>query len=633
VTEPPGAPANPPGAPRRIKNVDAQAGRVTAAEGPRLAGRGMAAGIIAGFVGVAVGYLVGGIVNAASGPVAAVGESAIGLTPSPVREAVIRAFGTHDKTVLLAGIYVVLVIYAAAVGVLAVRRLRYGMAGIALFMALGLAAALTRPTATAAWALPTLAGSAAAALALVLLARAAAAPLAARVGGEPGELAPRTGLPADEDQPAEPAPGAKLPADEGQPGEPAPETKLPAGEGHPGEPTPGSKPPARAAASQQWEAPADWPPLPETLPVRSRRDVTGQQPPRRTFLVRSTALAGAAAVAYFGGRLLTERSSVSQAQASLRIPRPSKPAPPLPAGSDLRIPGLTPFITPNASFYRVDTAIVLPEIPPDSWQLRIHGMVAREITLTFDELIRRPLTADYITLTCVSNPVGGPLAGNALWVGAPLASLLREAGIQAGATQLLCSSAEGFTSGTPVQTVMDGRDALLAVAMNGTALPVAHGFPVRLVVPGLYGYVSACKWITDIEVTTFGAAAAYWVQNGWDQQAPIKTESRIDVPNGNRTLSPGRTAVAGVAWAQHKGIAAVEVQVDDGPWQEAQLAAVPDIDTWRQWVWYWDATPGAHLIQARATDATGYTQTAQQVPPEPNAATGYPMVQVNVASA
>jgi DMSO/TMAO reductase YedYZ molybdopterin-dependent catalytic subunit len=264
--------------------------------------------------------------------------------------------------------------------------------------------------------------------------------------------------------------------------------------------------------------------------------------------------------------------------------------------------------------------------------LRVHGMVAREITLSFDELIRRPLTADYITLTCVSNYVAGPYVGNALWVGASVASLLREAGIRAGADQLLCTSADGFTSGTPVQTVMDGRDAMLALAMNGTALPVAHGFPVRMVVPGLYGYVSACKWITDIEVTTYASNVAYWAQRGWDAQAPIKTESRIDVPAGSATLKPGRTPVAGVAWAQHKGVAAVEVQVDNGPWQEARLAKVPDIDCWRQWVFDWDATPGRHVLRARATDATGYTQTAQQVPPEPNGATGYPMVAVTVSN-
>jgi DMSO/TMAO reductase YedYZ molybdopterin-dependent catalytic subunit len=276
----------------------------------------------------------------------------------------------------------------------------------------------------------------------------------------------------------------------------------------------------------------------------------------------------------------------------------------------------------------VDTAIILPEVDPTSWQLRIHGMVDREITVTFADLLRMPLTEDYITLCCVSNPVAGPYIGNARWLGASLAGLLRSAGIQSGADQLLCTSVDGFTSGTPVQVVMDGRDALLAVAMNGAPLPVAHGFPARLVVPGLYGYVSACKWVTDINVTKFADAQGYWVPRGWSQQAPIKTESRIDVPNG--PVTAGRTQVAGVAWAQHKGIDAVEVRVDRGPWHHARLAAVPGIDTWRQWVWDWDATPGSHLIEARATDATGYTQTAVQAPPEPNGASGYPMVTVSV---
>jgi len=278
----------------------------------------------------------------------------------------------------------------------------------------------------------------------------------------------------------------------------------------------------------------------------------------------------------------------------------------------------------------VDTAIVLPQVDPSSWQLRIHGMVSREITVTFDQLLRRPLVEDYVTLCCVSNPVGGPYIGNALWLGASLASLLREAGIKAGADQLLCTSVDGFTSGTPVQVVMDGRDALLAVAMNGQPLPVAHGFPVRMVVPGLYGYVSATKWVTDINVTTFAGNYAYWAVRGWSQQAPIKTESRIDVPNGTSQIRSGRTAVAGVAWAQHKGIEAVEVRVDQGPWNQARLATVPGIDTWRQWVWEWDATAGNHMIEARATDKTGYTQTASQEQPEPNGATGYPSVTVTV---
>ncbi len=356
------------------------------------------------------------------------------------------------------------------------------------------------------------------------------------------------------------------------------------------------------------------------------------EPPRREFVKLGATAAGASALAYLGGRLLSERASVSAAVSSLRLPKPADPAPPLPVGADLRIPGLASFITPNAGFYRVDTAIVLPQIPPSGWQLHIHGMVRRELVLTFDDLIKRPLIEDYITLCCVSNPVAGPYIGNAKWLGASLRSVLREAGIKAGADQLFCTSFDGFTSGTPVATAMDGRDALLAVAMNGKPLPVAHGFPVRTVVPGLYGYVSACKWITDIEVTTYSANQSYWAQRGWLAQAPIKTESRIDVPSGQKSIRAGRTAIAGVAWAQHKGIEAVEVRVDRGPWRQARLAPVPDLDTWRQWVLYWDATPGSHIIEARATDKTGYTQTAQQVPPEPNGATGYPLVQVKVTA-
>jgi DMSO/TMAO reductase YedYZ molybdopterin-dependent catalytic subunit len=524
----------------------------------------MIAGLLAAAVAVGVGQLVAGMVAPDSSPVVAVGEASIDLTPPPVKDFAISAFGTNDKLVLVTGILAVLAIFAAIVGALAARRLWYGMAGLAIFTAIGLVAALTRPTAGPAYALATLAGGAAAAVTLRLLVRA----IPARPRAEPA---------GSRDQP--PGTGG----------------------------APGREPSAR--------------PVPPAAPER------------RTFVVAGTVTAGAAAVAYLGGRYLAEGTSVSRAQASLRIPRPAHPASPLPAGSNLRIPGLSSFITPNGSFYRVDTAIVLPEVPPASWQLRVHGMVAKEITITFDELIRRPLTADYITLTCVSNPVGGPYVGNALWLGASVASLLREAGVRGGADELLCTSADGFTSGTPLQTVMDGRDAMLAVAMNGTALPVEHGFPVRMVVPGLYGYVSACKWITDIEVTTYASNVAYWAQRGWDQQAPIKTESRIDVPSGSTQLKPGTTPVAGVAWAQHKGIAAVEVRVDSGPWHEARLAAVPDIDCWRQWVWDWNATPGNHLIEARATDATGYTQTALQEPPPPNGATGYPSVAVNVTGA
>ena len=508
--------------------------------------RGALAGLLSGAVGVCVGILISGFTGPVGSPVVAVAELAIDLSPAPVKDFAIREFGSNDKLVLQIGVVVVLAIFAAIVGRLAQRDLRYGLVGIGIFCLVGLIAAATRPTSGPADVLPTLVGSAAAAAAIVFLVRAAGAV-----------------------------------------------------------PTAGS---------------------------RQRASLTVNEPARRQFMALGATAAGTAAAAYFGGRLLSERANVSAAQSSLKLPPPAAPPPPLPVGTDLRIPGLSPFITPNSAFYRVDTAIVLPQIPPSSWQLRIHGMVRNEIVLTFDDLIKRPLIEDYITLCCVSNPVAGPYISNAKWLGASLGSLLRQAGIKAGADQLFCTSFDGFTSGTPVATAMDGRDAMLAVAMNGKPLPVAHGFPVRTVVPGLYGYVSACKWITDIEVTTYAANQAYWAQRGWSAQAPVKTESRIDVPTGQGPIKAGRTAIAGVAWAQHKGIDAVEVRVDRGPWQRATLAAVPGIDTWRQWVMHWNATAGNHVIEARATDKTGYTQTPVEVPTVPNGATGYPIVQVNVTS-
>ena len=353
---------------------------------------------------------------------------------------------------------------------------------------------------------------------------------------------------------------------------------------------------------------------------------------RRSFLVTAGVTVAAAAIGEVAGRSFATRKNVSAAQAAVRLPRAAVPAPPLPAGVNLPVPGISPFITPNGQFYRVDTALIVPQVDPTGWQLRIHGMVAREIVMNFDQLLHRPLIEDYITLCCVSNPVGGPYIGNAKWLGASLSSLIRAAGPLPGAQQLFCTSVDGFTSGVPLATVLDaGRDSLVAVAMNGAALPTEHGFPARLVVPGLYGYVSACKWVVDIEVTTWAGAAAYWYQNGWAQQAPIKTESRIDVPAPGSQVKAGKVSVAGVAWAQHKGIEAVEVRVDSGPWQEATLAAVPDLDTWRQWVWEWDATGvGPHTIEARATDKTGYTQTSLQAPEAPNGASGYPVAQINV---
>ncbi|WP_327086944.1 molybdopterin-dependent oxidoreductase [Nonomuraea sp. NBC_01738] len=347
-----------------------------------------------------------------------------------------------------------------------------------------------------------------------------------------------------------------------------------------------------------------------------------------------TGVAGGAVVAGVStvlGRSLAGQSSVDTARSRVALPSPAVPAKPLPAGVDLGIRGLSPFITPNDAFYRVDTALLLPKIDPADWVLRIHGMVDRPIVITYADLLKRPLTEATVTLTCVSNEVGGDLAGNARWLGVRLADVLREAGLKSGADMLLSTSDDGWTCGTPVDVVMDGRDALLAVAMNGAPLPVAHGFPVRQVVPGLYGYVSATKWIVDLKATRFDQDEAYWTPRGWSAKGPIKTQSRIDLPRSGATVKPGTVTVAGVAWAQHTGIDAVEVRVDQGPWQRAKLAEVPGPDTWRQWSYDWQATPGDHTLQVRATDAAGRTQTEEQAPPAPDGATGWHTVTVSVA--
>ncbi|MER6450392.1 molybdopterin-dependent oxidoreductase [Streptomyces venezuelae] len=362
---------------------------------------------------------------------------------------------------------------------------------------------------------------------------------------------------------------------------------------------------------------------------------------RRRFLL----LTGAAAALGTGtgavGRALNSSQSgdAIASREAVVLPAPASPAPDLPPGAALRVPGISPFTTPNKDFYRVDTALVVPRVPADTWRLRIHGKgVRRDLNLSFQDLLNRPLVERDITLTCVSNEVGGPYAGNARWLGARLGDLLAEAGVrrpsQGGpADQLVARSVDGMTLGTPVEDVMDGRDALLAVGMNGEPLPFAHGFPVRMVVPGLYGYVSACKWIEDIELTTFDAYDPYWVKRAWAPQAPVKTQARIDTPKPFARPAAGTVTVAGVAWAQHRGIDRVEVQVDDGPWQEADLATEDTRDTWRQWSYRWRATPGTHTLTVRATDRTGETQTERRAPTLPDGASGRHSVVVMAAEA
>ncbi|WP_405497097.1 molybdopterin-dependent oxidoreductase [Nocardia sp. NBC_00511] len=353
--------------------------------------------------------------------------------------------------------------------------------------------------------------------------------------------------------------------------------------------------------------------------VESRKGLS-----RRRFLVAAAGVAVVAAGTAALGRTLAARlHDVVADRAHFRLPVPQQPAATIPSAAQPRIPGLTPFVTANGEFYRVDTALQLPALKSADWQLRIHGMVDRPIELDFDMLRGRPAVERVITMTCVSNEVGGNLAGTARWGGYPLAELLAEAGVQSGADMLLSRSVDGFTASTPLSAVLDGRDALLAVGMNGEPLPVAHGYPARLIVPGLYGYVSATKWVVDLEVTRFDRARAYWTERGWAAQAPIKTASRIDVPAAFVTVDAGDVVIAGVAWAQHRGIASVEIQVDDQPWQPVDLAAEYSTDTWRQWSWTWRATSGTHTLRVRAVDATGALQAENRTTPFPDGSTGW----------
>ena len=547
--------------------------------------RGAVSGLLAAAAAMGISQLIAGLWIPDASPVIAVGSAAINHTPLPVKEWATSTFGTSDKTVLLLGVFAVVFLYAMAVGILAIRRLPAGFAGLGAIAIIGAAAAITGHGASATYALPTIGGALTGAFMLqrlVLTARAAA-------GAEPGG----SGAPRAED--------LRVP-------------DLPDGGVADGRPS--------------WTPSAGMRVGPGGLSISAGPDGSTA---RRSFLVTAGVSAAAATIGEVGGRTLATRKNVSAARAAIRLPAATVKAPALPPGVNLPVPGISPFVTPNGSFYRIDTALLIPQVDPASWQLRIHGLVSREVVITFDELLKRPLLEDYITLCCVSDPVSGPYIGNAKWLGASLASLLRSAGPLRGADQLLATSADGFTSGSPLSVVLDGgRDSLVAVAMNGTPLPTEHGFPARLVVPGLYGYVSACKWVVDLEVTTFAKAAGYWIPRGWSQLGPIKTESRIDVPTWGTSVQAGPVAVAGVAWAQHKGIEAVEVRVDSGGWNEATLATAAGPDTWRQWVWQWDATAGSHLIEARATDKTGYTQTSVAESVAPNGASGYPSVQVTV---
>ncbi|MEE8599914.1 molybdopterin-dependent oxidoreductase [Euzebya tangerina] len=352
---------------------------------------------------------------------------------------------------------------------------------------------------------------------------------------------------------------------------------------------------------------------------------------RRDFLRVAVGLAAVGGVLGALGRSLTGRSQTSAVRSTVILPE-AVPAPVAEASTSLDVDGISPLFTPNEQFYRIDTALMSPTVDVETWSLRIHGLVDRGVELTYDDLLAMDQFEGDVTIACVSNEVGGDLIGTARWQGVRLSEVLDLAGVDAEqATQIVGRSVDGWTAGFPTELAFDGRNAMVAVAMNGEPLPVDHGFPARLIVPGIYGYVSATKWLSEIELTTWEQFDGYWIPRGWAKEGPIKTQSRIDVPRGGAQVSAGEVAIAGVAWAQQRGVDRVEVSIDGGQWREAELADAVNIDTWRQWVYRWDAAPGEHQIRVRATDATGETQSEDRVPVAPDGAEGYHTRVVRVA--
>lgn len=527
-----------------------------------------AAGVAAVGAGVVLGELAAGLLSPSVSPVTAVGGAVIDAVPPGVKDWAISLFGTADKLALLGGIALVIAALAALAGVLEWRRRFAGLAVIAVFGLVGVAAVLTRAEGSAnAVPVPLLA----AALGMVLL---------------------RWLIRRLKDW-FDAGPAAEGPAAEG---------------------------PAEAGAA-------------DGEPAEVTRHEPAGRPARRRFL---QSLAVTAAIAGVGGVLASTLRGAAAAVVELRgrlvLPGPASRAQPIPAGAELSLAGLDPLVTPNKDFYRIDTALRVPLVDPHEWKLKVTGLVDHEIELDFDTLLAKPLTERYITIACVSNEVGGDLIGNARWLGWPVRELLAQAGPKPGADMVLSRSADGWTAGTPLEVLTDTRDALLAVGMNGEPLPLEHGFPVRLVVPGLYGYVSATKWVTELKITRFADDVAYWTPRGWSERGPIKTSSRIDVPRAGRSVNAGTVDFGGVAWAQHRGIGKVEVRLNRGEWKQAELAPAISTDTWRQWKLSLPLGPGQYEVQVRATDLDGVPQAEERAPVAPSGATGYHTVTVDVKS-
>lgn len=517
-----------------------------------------AAGLAAGAAGLATSYFAAMALTIRESPVVAVAELVIRLTPGPVAEYLISLVGSLDKPLLLLGIFAFLAAVFAWAGRLA-RRTWWAPAVVyAALAAVGTVAVSVQRGAAAIDAVPVAVGFVTWLVTLSLLTE----PL------RRAEEEARTRI----EQADRPDVGHLMPA------------------------------------SEAVEDDAD-----DATPVGEHT--------RRVFVVRTGMFLAAAGVLGVLGRVVGRgRRHVEEVRSLLRLPQVTDPE--VPEGAGVGVRGVTRWMTPNDDFYRIHTAIVVPAIEPKDWSLRIHGMVERELTLTYDDLLDRQFTEAWVTLSCVSNEVGGDLVGNAWWSGVLLAPILEEAGVRPGADAVLQTSDDGWTCGTPLRALTDGRDAMLALAMNGRPLPIEHGFPVRTLVPGLFGYVSATKWVRELEVSTFADISAYWTERGWSELGPVKMSSRVDVPRSGEKVPAGRVVVGGVAWSQHTGIAEVEVSVDGGPWRPADLGTVPNEDTWVQWSGTVEVESGDHVVRVRAVDRDGTVQTDVERGVLPDGATG-----------
>ncbi|MBL0887051.1 molybdopterin-dependent oxidoreductase [Myceligenerans sp. I2] len=525
------------------------------------------AGLVAGGLGLAVSELLSAVIAPGASTIFAGGAAVVDAAPPGLKDFAVEWFGTADKAVLLGSMGAVLAVGAGLAGWLERRRSGVGVALLVLVGVAGAALAVARPGATLVWAVPSVIGIGVAVPVLRAAVR-ALGPVGPSVRG--------------------------------------------AGEGSEDSAGGSEAGPASGGGTPSAPSPA---------------------PDRRRFLQITGLAAGGAVLALVASQAVSAGGrAVEAVRSRFRLPGAAHSADPVPAQADLSVDGLSSYITPNDVFYRIDTALRVPEVDPADWSLRVTGMVDEPFEIGWDELVALPMSEHHVTLTCVSNSVGGDLVGNALWLGYPIRDLLERARPQAGADMVLSRSVDGFTAGTPLEVLTDPeRTSLLAIGMNGEPLPTQHGFPARLVVPGLYGYVSATKWVSELKVTTFDQDEGYWTPRGWSELGPVKVQSRIDVPRSGASVAGGEVVVAGVAWAQHVGIDGVEVRADDGDWVTADLAETVGPDTWRQWRAVLDLGAGEHTVSVRATNADGETQTDVESPPAPDGATGHHTITFTVA--